>query len=108
MSDEKITISLEDARHLFDLAIDTPLLCSGSFETDDVVLLRKLAELIGVDPATATPSEFLRDFPHPFKPFNVNIERNQVGCGPLTKGVGRHVPQPDAPRDGRGGLCPAR
>lgn len=81
MSDEKITISLDDARHLFDLAIDTPLLCSGSFETDDVAVLRKLAELIGVDPASATPDEFVYDFPHSFKPFNVNMERNEVRTG---------------------------
>ena len=62
-----ITMSLEDARHLFDLAIDTPLLCSGSFETDDVKVLRALAEKINVDPSVATPDDFVRDFPHAFK-----------------------------------------
>jgi hypothetical protein len=78
MSEEKITISVQDARHLFDLAIDTPLLCSGSFETDDVALLRRLAELIGVDPGKATPQDFVRDFPHAFRPFNIGIERMEV------------------------------
>lgn len=72
-----VTIRFEDAQRLFDLATDSPLVCSGSFETDDVVVLRRLATLIGVDPAMATPSEFLRDFPHPFVPFNVRIERNE-------------------------------
>lgn len=90
MSDEKITLSLDDARHLFDLAIDTPLLCSGSFETDDVAVLRKLAVLIKVDPAAATPDEFVYDFPHPFKPFSINLERNQVPTGE------RRVPWPGA------------
>ena len=75
MTDEMITIRREDAKHLFDLAVDTPLVCSGSFDTDDVVVLRKLAGLIGVDPAKATPSDFVRDFPHAFEPFNVGIER---------------------------------
>lgn len=78
MSDERITLSLEDARHLFDLAIDTPLLCSGSFETDHVVVLRKLAALINVDPATATPDDFVRDFPHTYKPFNIHGEGGYV------------------------------
>lgn len=73
-----VTIRREDAQRLFDLAVDSPLVCSGSFETDDVVVLRRLAALIGVDPAIATPSEFLRDFPHPFKAFAVDIERNEV------------------------------
>lgn len=60
-------ISREDLRRLFDLATDSPLICSGSFETDDVVVLRRLAELIGVDPNVATPDEFAAQYPHPFK-----------------------------------------
>lgn len=75
---ERVTLALDDARRLFDLATDSPLICSGSFETDDVVVLRRLAETIGVDPAKATPSEFVRDFPHPFEPFRVDIERNEL------------------------------
>lgn len=85
LTEQSVTLDREDAQRLFDLATDSPLLCSGSFESDDVVLLRKLAGLIGVDPAIATPTEFLRDFPHPFKPFMVEIERNEVGCGPLVQ-----------------------
>jgi hypothetical protein len=74
----KIKLDLDDARRIFDLAVDSPLICSGSFETEDVVVLRRFAERIGVDPAKATPEEFVRDFPHTFRPFNVQIERNQV------------------------------
>lgn len=81
MTDKTVTLRFEDAQRLFDLATDSPLVCSGSFETDDVVVLRRLAETIGVDPAAATPSEFVRDFPHPFQPFNINIERNSVATG---------------------------
>jgi hypothetical protein len=77
MSDE-IRISLDDARRLFDLAVDTPLLCSGSFETDDVRVLRRFARAIGVDPGKGTPEEFERDFPHPFKPFNVAGEHMEI------------------------------
>lgn len=75
---DTVALSLDDARRLFDLATDSPLICSGSFETDDVMVLRRLAETIGVDPAKATPSEFVRDFPHPFEPFRVDIERNEL------------------------------
>jgi hypothetical protein len=77
VSDE-IRISLDDARRLFDLAVDTPLLCSGSFETDDVRVLRRFAKAIGVDPSKGTPEEFERDFPHPFKPFDIRIEHDLV------------------------------
>lgn len=65
--DDPITISREDAQRLFDLATDSPLICSGSFETDDVVVLRRLAGLIGVDPNVATPDEFAAQYPHPHK-----------------------------------------
>ena len=75
---EWVTVRFEDAQRIFDLAIDTPLVCSGSFETDDVRVLRAFAVTIGVDPAKATPEEFVRDFPHPFKPFNIGIEHDLV------------------------------
>jgi hypothetical protein len=78
MSD-KITLDLGDARRLFDLAVDTPLLCSGSFETDDVVVLRRLAATIGVDPARATPDEFAAQFPHPFARRSVRAEPMATG-----------------------------
>lgn len=74
----RVTLYLDDARRLFDLATDSPLICSGNFETDDVVVLRRLAATIGVDPARATPDEFVRDFPHPFAPTNVDVERDMV------------------------------
>lgn len=72
-----VTVRFEDAQRIFDLAVDTPLVCSGSFETDDVRVLRAFAETIGVDPAKATPSEFVRDFPHTYVPFAVAIERDE-------------------------------
>jgi hypothetical protein len=78
MTTSTVALALDDARRLFDLAVDTPLLCSGSFETDDVVVLRRLATTIGVDPALATPDEFVRDFPHPFAPFRADMEREWV------------------------------
>ncbi len=61
-----VTIRREDVRHLFDLAVDTPLVCSGSFDTDDVNLLRRIAELLGVDPNKITPDEFASQYPHPY------------------------------------------
>lgn len=64
---EQITIRLDDIRHLFDLAVDTPLVCSGSFDTDDVELLRRIAVLLGVDPNGITPDEFAALYPHQFK-----------------------------------------
>lgn len=73
-----VTLGLETAKHLYDLATDSPLMCSGSFETEDVIVLRELAGIIGIDPASATPDEFVRDFPHPFKPFNIAGEHDYV------------------------------
>jgi hypothetical protein len=75
---QTVTLSLETAKRLFDLATNSPLMCSGSFETEDVIVLRELAGVIGVDPAAATPDEFIRDFPHPFHPFTISGEYNYV------------------------------
>ena len=61
-----IEIDEDDLRRLYDLATDSPLMCSGSFETDDVRVLRRLARKIGADLSVATPDEFVRDFPHAF------------------------------------------
>lgn len=67
MTDPKITLSLDDVRHLFDLAVDTPLVCSGSFDTDDVELLRRIAVHLGVEPNGITPDEFAAQYPHKHK-----------------------------------------
>jgi hypothetical protein len=61
-----VEIDEDDLRRLYDLATDSPLMCSGSFETDDVRVLRRLARRIGADLSVATPDEFVRDFPHAF------------------------------------------
>ncbi len=61
-----IEIDEDDLRRLCDLATDSPLICSGSFETDDVRVLRRLGRRIGADLSVATPDEFVRDFPHAF------------------------------------------
>jgi hypothetical protein len=61
-------LNLDDIRRLFDLAVDSPLLCSGSFETDDVALLARLAATLGVDPHTITEgTDFEAEYRHPFK-----------------------------------------
>ena len=71
----KIEIDEDDLRRLYDLATDSPLMCSGSFETDDVRVLRRLGRTVGADLSVATPDEFVRDFPHPFKPADYYNQR---------------------------------
>jgi hypothetical protein len=76
---EPIPISRDDLRHLFDLAVDTPLVCSGSFDTEDVALLRRIAVALGTDPNTITPTEFANQYPHPYKRRGVYERRLTVG-----------------------------
>lgn len=63
-----VTINGADLARLFDLATDSPLVCSGSFENDDVDLLRRIAVDLGTDPEDITPDEFITNYPHRFKP----------------------------------------
>jgi hypothetical protein len=70
-----LPIEVGDLRHLFDLAVDSPTVCSGSFENDDVDLLRKIAVLINVDPEGITPEDFITNYPHTYRPTGVGFGR---------------------------------
>lgn len=87
MSEYELThtgIAIDDLRRLFNLAVDSPLICSGSFETDDVELLADIATRIGVDPwRTVTHgTEFESRYLHPFKPRRAHAEAHYVHHGP--------------------------
>lgn len=104
MSDHTpITLCLEDLRHLFDLATDSPLMCSGSFENIDVDLLRKIAILINVDPETVTPDQFIRDYPHTFEPKGVQMGYMRIDEGPslYSKYLRNHRRETDEERTAR-------
>jgi hypothetical protein len=68
-------LNLDDLRRLFDLAVDSPLINSGDFETDDVALLARLAAALGVDPYVITSgTDFEADYRHPFRARYVRAE----------------------------------
>jgi hemin uptake protein HemP len=67
MTDQQITISLETAQRVFDALVSSMDFGSGFLDSDDVKALRALAVAIGVDPNTATPSEFVSQYPHTFE-----------------------------------------
>jgi hypothetical protein len=97
-----VTIPLETLKHLFDLAVDTPLLCSGSFDTDDVNVLRETAERIGADPEAITPDEFITQYVHTFKPRPVNTRPWPVQTGnpgPAGRGYRQETPEETAARN---------
>lgn len=96
MTDRTVTISFEDARRIFDLAVGMDEACSGYgsgyMETDDVHAMRRLAVAIDVDPAVCTSLEFVTQFPHAFEPGRPNLDdyrqrivsmRNSVNFGPI-------------------------
>jgi hypothetical protein len=64
---EQVTIPKRYLQELFDLAVNSMDFGSGYWDNDDVVTGRAVAEVLGVDPATATPSEFRKYFAHPFE-----------------------------------------
>lgn len=81
-----VTINGADLARLFDLATDSPLVCSGSFETDDVDLLRRIAVDLGTDPEDITPDEFITNYPHRFKP--VRVAQSPIWLNGVTHHLG--------------------
>lgn len=61
-----VTFTEDDARRLFDLALGMDAACSGYMDSEDVALMRRMAEALGVDPAVATPGEFASQYPHAY------------------------------------------
>lgn len=61
-----VTLTHEDAQRIFDLALGMDQACSGYMESEDVALMRRLAEALGVDPAVATPWEYASQYPHDY------------------------------------------
>ena len=68
MTDEQITLPKLTAQILFDALTTSMDFGSGFLDTGEVEALRGLAVALGVDPLKGTPAEFVKHYPHPFKP----------------------------------------
>lgn len=62
--DEEIVLPLEDLKAMFDMATSSMDFGSGFLDTDEVVLLRKIAVRLGVDPIEGTPYDHKPNYPH--------------------------------------------
>lgn len=60
--DDEITIRKGDLRALLDIATGSLDFGSGFLDNEQVEVLRKMAPLLGVDPLTVTPHNFLRTY----------------------------------------------
>lgn len=67
--DEMVTLPKRLLEELFDLAVNSTGFGSGYWDNDDVVTSRAVAEILGVDPAEATPRDFRKYFAHDFAPY---------------------------------------
>lgn len=66
----KVEIEMEELKQLFDLIVGSLDFGSGFLDNDDVVLLRKLATVLGVNPMVATPYTDRKTYPHAFEPYD--------------------------------------
>lgn len=57
-------LGTEDLRVLFDAVCNSLDFGSGFLDTPEVEALRRVAVILGVDPAKATPREFVGQYPH--------------------------------------------
>jgi len=69
---EEFTLPAQDLRDVFDIAVASMDFSSGFLDNREVDALRRIAVAIGVDPMSATPSNFVRSYPHAFRGVFVN------------------------------------
>lgn len=86
---ETTIIDTEDLKALFDVAVSSMDFGSGFLDTDEVNMLRRIAEAIGVDPMVATPHDFRSRYSHQFVPDRWDMERCDLCRN--QKGVDCHV-----------------
>jgi hypothetical protein len=55
---------------LFDTAVGSMDFGSGFLDDEEVYALRQTAELLGVDPMVATPTNYRKRMPHPYEARN--------------------------------------
>lgn len=89
---EMVTLSKDSAQRVFDALAGSMDFGSGFLESDDVLALRELAQVIGVDPSIGTPNEFKKDFPHKFKEATFSRVNLAGRLGLLTQSV-RYTPK---------------
>lgn len=66
--DEVMRVRREVLERLFDAVTNSMEFGSGLLETDDVMCMREVADLLGVDPMKGTPYEFAKRIKHPIEP----------------------------------------
>jgi len=63
-----VEVPLDDLQKLFDTAVNSMDFGSGFLDHDEVLTLRMFARILDVEPMTATPDNFRKQFPHQYKP----------------------------------------
>jgi hypothetical protein len=74
----RVSVDREDLQVLLDLAVNSLDFGSGFWENSDVPPVRRIAQVLGVDPAEVTPYEFQSGYPHAF------VMREGLQVGELT------------------------
>lgn len=92
----ELTIDKELIKIVFDVAVESMDFGSGFLDDEEVEALRKMAVILGLDPAVGTPDNFKckygyhrysdRDYPSPWEP--TNIKKGECfGCRKTSSSV---------------------
>lgn len=74
---KKVQIEVEELKATFDIAVHSMDFGSGFLDNEEVEHLRKVAEILGLDPMDATPRNFRKQYPHAFTPFPEHYDRSR-------------------------------
>jgi hypothetical protein len=63
-----VQVPFADLQKLFDTAVNSMDFGSGFLDHDEVLMLRRIAVILGVDEMVATPEGFKKQFRHTYRP----------------------------------------
>lgn len=70
-----------NVQELLDIIVGSLDYGSGFLDQEQIEILRAVAEMLGLDPMSATPSEYRKSYPHTYEAyFNTYINKEATVC----------------------------
>lgn len=69
-----------NVQEMLDIIVGSLDYGSGFLDQEQIEILRAVAEMLGLDPMVATPSEYAKSYPHAFKAWISSVNGPMTTC----------------------------